>query len=179
MNELTGEPVELGREQRLAGGHWLLGAAPSLQVARKNWEEDGATFLKPGVLFGAIVVRAAVVHAALLLNDPAECGPSLRARLGGGPVIYGEQCFGTEGAYIALVPASVAAMWDMRGSVAHHGGALLEVPAPERVRPDEGPTWWVVPLEGPAVLCDPGPLADLIGLGHDALTGKLCGSYGA
>ncbi|MFG3397389.1 hypothetical protein [Streptomyces parvus] len=179
MNELTDELVELGREQRLAGGHRLLGAAPSFQVARRNCGEAGVTFLKPGVLFGAIVVRAAVVHAALLLNDPAEWGPSLRAGFGGGPVFYGEQRFGTEGTYIALKPASVAAMQDVRRSVAHHHGALLEVPAPERVRPDEGPAWWVASLEGPAVLCASDPLADLIGLGHDALTGRLGGSRGA
>ncbi|MFJ5890241.1 hypothetical protein [Streptomyces californicus] len=57
MRELTG-PVEMGREQRLAGGHWQLGAASCPRSAMADWADDGTRFLRPGARFGAIAVRA-------------------------------------------------------------------------------------------------------------------------
>ncbi|MFJ1590656.1 hypothetical protein ACIOD0_10470 [Kitasatospora albolonga] len=158
--------VQLGREQRLAGGHWLLGAAPSLQEARADWEESGSAWLRPGALFGAIVVRAGVVHAALGADSPIECASLADV---GGPVFYSDEGFGREGAYTALVPASVAMQWAVRGSIPHHRQALLEIPAPEIVRPERTPSWWVVPLDGPGTLCDPGLLAALVAQGQDVL----------
>ncbi|MFC8341198.1 hypothetical protein ACFUJX_29850 [Streptomyces rubiginosohelvolus] len=160
MHELTGVTVQLGREQRLAGGHWLLGAAPSLQEARATWEESGSAWLRPGVLFGAVVVRAGVVHAALGMDSPIGCAPLVDI---GGPVFYSDAGFGREGAYTALVPAPVALVWSVNGSLPHHRRALLEVPAPQVVMPERaGRPWWVVPLDGPGLLCDPNLLADLV-----------------
>ncbi|MGW5925215.1 hypothetical protein ACWF2L_03075 [Streptomyces anulatus] len=159
MHELTGVTVELGREQRLAGGHWLLAAAPSVKEARADWEESGSAWLRPGALFGAVVVRASVLHAALGTDSPIECAPLVDV---GGPVFYSDEGFGREGAYTALVPASVALMWSVNGSIPHHRRALLEVPAPQVVRPERaGRPWWVVPLNGPGLLCDPDLLAAL------------------
>ncbi|MEU2823010.1 hypothetical protein ABZ763_12210 [Streptomyces bacillaris] len=162
--------VTTGAERRIAGGNWLLGAAPSLRGARASWEESGTAWLRPGALFGAIIIRASVVHAALGLDSPIECAAPLDVRLGGGPVFYGEAGFGPEGAYTALVPASVAGAWSTRGSMPHHRRALLEVPAPEIVRPERAPRWWVVPLDGPGLLCEPGLLAALVTQGRNALT---------
>ncbi|MFG3406497.1 hypothetical protein [Streptomyces sp. NPDC048142] len=173
MTDLTGNGVSLGRERVLAGEHWLLAAAPSVRRVRLDWADCGTTFLTPGVLFGAVIVRAAVVHAALLLDDPEQCAGPLRKRLGGGPVFYAEQKFGREAGYVALVPGSVTMTWSVPGSVANHRRAALEVPAPGCTSPDHGRSWWVVPLDGPGVLCDPGPLAMLIGQGHGVLTATL------
>ncbi|MEU5036136.1 hypothetical protein AB0G48_18545 [Streptomyces rubiginosohelvolus] len=168
--------VRLGREQRLACGHWLLGAAPSLQEARATWEESGSAWLRPGVLFGAVVVRAGVVHAALGMDSPIGCAPLFDV---GGPVFYSDEGFGREGAYTALVPASVALVWSVNGSLPHHRRALLEVPAPQVMMPERaGRPWWVVPLDGPGLLCDPDLLADLVkqgtGTPGDAEGRPLC-----
>jgi hypothetical protein len=165
--------VATGAERLLASGQWLLAAAPSVRRARLDWTDCGTTWLTPGVLFGAVAVRAAVVHAALLLDDPEKCARPLRERLGGGPVFYAEQQFGREAGYVALVPGSVAMSWSVPGSVANHRRAALEVPAPGCTSPDHGSSWWVVPLDGPGVLCDPDPLATLVGHGHGVLTGTL------
>lgn len=160
MHELTGVTVQLGREQRLAGGHWLLGSAPSLQEARADWEESGSAWLRPGALFGAVIIRADVVHAALGADSPIECAPLVDVD---GPVFYSEDGFGREGSYTALVPASVALVWGVNGSIPHHRRALLQVPAPNAVRPERaGSPWWVVPLDGPGSLCDPDLLAALV-----------------
>ncbi|WP_098010410.1 hypothetical protein [Streptomyces sp. sk226] len=161
MHELTGVNVEHGREQHLADGRWLLEAASSPRAAKADWADDGTTFLRPGSLFGAVAVRASLVHAALLLDEPTRCGPSLRTRLGRAPVFYQANQFGREGAYVVLVSADVAAQWDVTGSVAHHRGALLEVPAPGRARAG-APIWWVVPVGAPDGLCEPEPLAALV-----------------
>ncbi|WP_411082550.1 hypothetical protein [Streptomyces sp. cmx-18-6] len=176
MHDLTGETVALGREQRLAGGHWLLGAATTLQEARASWDESGSAWLRPGALFGAVVIRASVVHAALDAESPIESAPLVDVD---GPVFYSEEGFGREGAYTALVPASVALVWAVRGSIRHHRRALLEVPAPEAVRPERaGRPWWVVPLDGPWLLCDPDLLAALVMRGTGT-TGGAKGGPGA
>ncbi|MEI5035798.1 hypothetical protein RB201_33625 [Streptomyces sp. S1A(2023)] len=119
------------------------------------------------------------MHAALLLDDPVKCADPLRTRLCGGPVFYAEQKFGREPGYVALVPASVARAWGVRGSVAHHRKALLEVPDPGNVRPDQGAVWWVVPPGGPGALCGQQPLATLVNHGHDVLNSSLGGGRGA
>lgn len=131
--------VTTGRERALAGGQWLLGAAPSLQEARADWEESGSAWLRPGALFGAVVIRASVVHAALGADSPIECAPLVDV---GGPVFCSDEGFGREGAYTALVPASVALVWAVNGSIPHHRRALLEVPAPEAVRPERAGRPW-------------------------------------
>ncbi|MEU4180751.1 hypothetical protein [Streptomyces sp. NPDC026589] len=165
--------VSTGAERSLASGHWLLGAAASVRRARSDWADCGTTFLTPGALFGAVIIQASVVHASLLLDDPERCAAPLRTLLGGGPVFYAERRFGREAGYVALVPTPVAMTWSVPGSVAHYRKATLEVPAPQNVRPDHGPAWWVVPLDGPGVLCDPQPLATLVSQGHGVLTGTL------
>lgn len=172
MTDLTGNGVSLGTERVLASEHWLLAAAPSVRRARLEWADSGTTWLKPGALFGAVTVRASVVHAALLLDDPEKSARPLRESLGG-PVFYAEEQFGREAGYVALVAGSVSMAWSVPGSVAHHRRAELQVPAPGNTLPDLGPSWWVVPLDGPGVLCDPDPLATLVGHGHGVLTGTL------
>ncbi|MGW4359597.1 hypothetical protein ACWEKU_12700 [Streptomyces californicus] len=164
--------VAAATEDSRVAERWLLETAMFPQAAKSDWANDGTTFLLPGTRFGAVAVRASLVHAALLLDDPATCGPSLRKRLRGAPIFYQANQFGREGAYVVLVSADVAAQWDVPGSVAHHRGALLEVPAPDRVRAGT-PIWWVVPVDDPVQLCAPVPLAALVKQGFDAVNGRL------
>ncbi|MFI0934554.1 hypothetical protein ACH4RG_22890 [Streptomyces sp. NPDC021019] len=161
-------------ERMIASGHWLLDAAPSARRARLDWIDRGTTFLTPGPRFGAIIVQASVMHAALLLdNEPERCAARLPVGLRGGPIYYAKQQFGREAGYVALVPASVAMEWNVPGSVAHRPQATLDVPAPNNTSPDHGPAWWLTPPEGPGELCDPGALATLSRHGHGVLTGTL------
>ncbi|WP_217231460.1 hypothetical protein [Streptomyces anulatus] len=82
MTDLTGNNVSLGRERVLAGDHWLLSAATSPRRALADWTDCGTTFLTPGVLFGAVIIQASVVHASLLLDGPGVlCDPQPLATL--------------------------------------------------------------------------------------------------
>ncbi|MGC4947680.1 hypothetical protein ACLQ2N_15980 [Streptomyces sp. DT224] len=162
--------VHLRRDRELAAGHWLLSAAPNLRKSREDWQVKGSTWLRPGVLFGAIVIRASFVHRALDVDSPTQCRRSLAEHLEGGPVFYSPEHFRREGSYTVLVTASTAMAWRSRGSVAHNYGALLQVPGPRVTEPlDDGCPWWVVPLEGPALLCRARPLAALVTAGRLAV----------
>ncbi|MFC5072934.1 hypothetical protein ACFPN0_15385 [Kitasatospora cinereorecta] len=157
------------RTERLtASGHWLLPAAPVLEDANADWKNKGSAWLRPGILFGAVILPASLVHAALGLDDPVTCAAPLAEGLEGGPVFCTPKGFGREGSYVALVPASASLAWDVPGSVSHPCRALLQVPAPDVIEPQEDGPWWVVPLDGPGLLCPPDRLAALVNLGRDA-----------
>lgn len=156
-------------DRQAASGHWLLPTAPVLEDARADWKNKGFAWLRPGVLFGAVIMPASLVHAALGLDDPVTCAPPLAEGLEGGPVFYNAEGFGRGGSYTALVPASVSLAWGVRGSVAHPYRVLFQVPAPEVVEPQGDGPWWVVPLDGPGLLCPPDRLAALVSLGWAAL----------
>ncbi|MEW2128695.1 hypothetical protein AB0891_33910 [Streptomyces sp. NPDC007259] len=159
--------VHLQRERELAAGHWLLSAAPNLRESRRDWRTEGSTWLQPGILFGAVVIRAGFVHRALDLDGPDECGHPLAEALEGGPVFYSPDHFAREGSYTALVTASTAMAWRSRGSVAHDRRALLRVPSPDMTESQgDGCPWWVVPLDGPGLLCRARALAGLVTAGR-------------
>jgi hypothetical protein len=153
----------------MASGHWLLASAPLIPTARSEWSNKGAAWLRPGLLFGAVIIEAAVIHAALGMDDPVACAPSLAEGLEGGPLFYSRHHFRGTGAYTALVPASVGMQWKLPGAVAHPARALLLVPAPDVIAPREDGPWWVVSLDGPGTLCPPDRLAALVLLGREAL----------
>jgi hypothetical protein len=145
-----------------------MAAAPKFPQNRVDWRERGAAWLRPGVLFGAVMVPEGLVHAALGLDGPVECAGPLAVGLGGGPVFYSRRGFGRVGAYTALVPAAAGMSWRLAGSVAAASRALLLVPAPDVIGPrDEGP-WWVVPPDRSGLLCPPDWLAALVALGCEA-----------
>ncbi|WP_190122156.1 hypothetical protein [Streptomyces inusitatus] len=152
----------------MAAGRWLLSAARSIPKASKDWEEHGSAWLRPGALFGAVIIPAGLIHAALGLDDPAACAPPL-AEVLGGPMFYSYDDFARQGSYTALVPVSAGQDWGMPGTVAHSHRGLLLVPAPGVIEPQERDPWWVVPLDGPDRLCSPDRLAALIRLGRDAI----------
>jgi hypothetical protein len=170
MKDTEGSVTSLttSAERVLAGGHWLLPAAPEIEAGRADWKDTGSAWLRPGALFGAVIVPASLVHAALGLDDPIACAPPLAEGLEGGPVYYSPEGFGREGSYVALVPASVALSWSVRGCLSHPYRALLQVPAPDVIQPQEDGPWWVVPLDGPGLLCPPDRLAALVTLGREA-----------
>jgi hypothetical protein len=164
-------------ERALAGGHWLLPAAPDAQQGNADWKNGGAAWLRPGVLFGAVIIRVGLIHAALGLDDPVACALPLAEGLDGGPLFYSPDVFSREGAYTALVPASAAMAWNVHGSMGHHYRALLLIPVPDVIEPQEDGPWWVVPLDGPGLLCPPDRLAALVTLGREA-TRKAIGRPG-
>ncbi|WP_405898117.1 hypothetical protein OG242_11840 [Streptomyces sp. NBC_00727] len=160
--------VHLRRERELAAGHWLLSAAPKLSESRDEWQKKGTTWLRPGFLFGAVAIRASLVHAALGLDDPLACRGPLAEHLDACPVFYSPDQFSREGAYTVLVTASTAMGWRSIGSVPHDYRALLLVPSPHLTEPqeDHSSPWWVVPLDGPGLLCSARPLVALVSAGR-------------
>ncbi|WP_330248624.1 MULTISPECIES: hypothetical protein [unclassified Streptomyces] len=156
-------------ERLLASGHWLLSAAPLRPHAKVEWRENGAAWLRPGALFAAVVIRAFVVHAAIGLDSPEACAAPLADALEGGPMFYDAEGFGREGSYTALLPARVAQLAPMPGTVAHPQRGLLLVPAPDVIERVETGPWWMTPLDGPGLLCPPDRIAALASSGQDVL----------
>lgn len=162
--EESGTPptrLTTGRERQLAGGHGLLAAAPTSGQARVEWADSGAAWLRPGVLFSAVTVKASVMHQAVGRATPEGCAPLLAAELDG-PVFYLPAAFGRDGGYTVLLPASAARIWRVRGTVVSPQNALLRVPAPDRCQPTVDTPWWVVPIDGPGALCAPALLVSLL-----------------
>lgn len=153
----------------MAAGHWLLASARSRPDAVTEWREQGATLLRPGLLFGAVSIPAALVHAAVGMATPQECAAPLAEALNG-PLFYEPDPAGFEDSYTALIPASAALRWRLPESAAHPYRAMLLVPAPDRTSPGADPTmpWWVVPVDGPGILCSADRVAALLTLGRDA-----------
>ncbi|KPI33246.1 hypothetical protein OV450_1334 [Actinobacteria bacterium OV450] len=152
-------------ERRLASGHWLLASATTLPVAMRTWRENGAAWLRPGALYCAVLIPAAVMHAATGYDTPEACAPRLADVLDG-PVFYDPSSFRQEGGYTALLPLHAALMWRVPSTLLHPPGTPLLVPAPDRCTPVDGRPWWVVPLESPGQLCSPALVAALAGLGR-------------
>ncbi|MFJ7586931.1 hypothetical protein ACIQZO_05965 [Streptomyces sp. NPDC097617] len=152
----------------MASGHWLLSAAESISDATAQWKDDGETWLRPGALFAAVMVSAAVVHSAMGETTPQRCAPRLRDALEG-PVIFDPAACRQEGGYTALLPVSASRFWTVPSTTLHPSRALLLVPAPDRCAPVDGRPWWVVPLDGPAQLCSTALLASLASLGRRRL----------
>ncbi|MBU6536370.1 hypothetical protein ACFUIW_13830 [Streptomyces sp. NPDC057245] len=149
-------------ERALSAGHWLLVSAPLRAQARVEWEERGAAWLRPGVLFAAVSMPADVLHAALGSSSPQECAGRIVEEVEQGPVFYSPDGFQQKGSYTALVPARVARLRILLpGAVTCPQRALLLVPAPGRTEPEEGGPWWVSPPSGPALLCPPERVAEL------------------
>lgn len=167
-DELPAPGVVLGTRDRrpVVARHWLLPAAPSKPQALTEWEEKGMAWLRPGLMFAAVMIPAGVIHSAFGLTSPEECAEPLATSLNGGPVFYQKGGFGPEATYTALLPAYVGREWGLTTTVAHPHHALILVPAPDRREPTEDGPWWVVPLRGPEQLCSPDRLAAVVNVGQ-------------
>lgn len=163
-------PVVPARSGRMESGFWLLSAAPSLHQTRTDWAEKGAAWLRPGLVFAAVSVPAALMHAAVGKQSPQECAAQLAEALQGGTsLFYSPAGFGPDGAYTALLPPGVGDEWGLPGTVAHPQQALLLVPSPDRCEPAEDGPWWVVGADAPIMVCLPDRLAALVDLGRERL----------
>lgn len=151
----------------MSADQWLLEAAPLVSVAVDEWATDGAAWLRPGALFGAIVLPADLVHAVIGLAEPTECAAPLAEVLDGGPVFYSHPAFGRDASYTVLVPAPIGMRWAMVGTVAHPYRALLRVPSPDVHEPRGQGPWWVAPPRGAGVLCPAHRLVALVELGRE------------
>ncbi|WP_328951330.1 hypothetical protein OG778_30260 [Streptomyces sp. NBC_00184] len=177
MNRAADGVVHTRRERELAAGHWLLSASSDMRQSRADWRNKGAAWLQPGMLFGAVVVPEGLVHDALGLDGPDGCARPLAEHLEGGPLFYSPGGFGQQGSYTALVSASIAMSWRTRGSLGHHYRAAILIPSPHVTEPDGDRPWWVVPLDGPGVLCRATPLSALVMAGRRARDRPGGGTY--
>ncbi|MFE9783244.1 hypothetical protein ACFYPA_34485 [Streptomyces sp. NPDC005775] len=168
MKQAADGVVNLRRERELAAGHWLLSTSSDMKQSRSDWRDKGATWLQPGVLFGAVMVPGRLVHGALGLAGPDACARPLAEHLEGGPLFCSPGVFGQEGSYTALVSAPIAMSWRTRGSICHHYRAVILIPSPHLTEPEAERPWWAVPLEGPGVLCRAQPLSALAIAGRRA-----------
>ncbi|MFE6787883.1 hypothetical protein ACFVFF_37100 [Streptomyces sp. NPDC057680] len=154
--------VDSGRSREAAAETWLLLAAPDRRKALAEWEQEGLTLLRCGGLFSAVRIPAAVIHAAAGTEDTRELTAALRRALDG-PVFY--DCSGRH--FYALTPHSTARLWQVPGSECLGPDFFLGVPATSVTAPDPlFRAWWVVPMDGPAVLCFPGAVASLVQRGQ-------------
>ncbi|MFF4391420.1 hypothetical protein ACFY0G_32225 [Streptomyces sp. NPDC001552] len=153
-------------ERRLAAGHWLLASAPSIPDARRQWRDSGSTWLRTGALYSALMIPAAVMHAAAQGDGPKECAGRISDALEGGPVFFDPTSFRQRGGYTLLLPASAAHTWRVPSTLMHPPGSRVLVPAPDRCGWSGSKPWWVVPLESPGLLCSPELVACLATLGR-------------
>jgi hypothetical protein len=153
---------------------WLLSAAPDPAHARAHWADAGVAWLRPGLLFTAVIVQASVMHRAVGKPGPQECAQVLAGLLDG-PVFYRIGEFGPDGGYTVLLPASAMGIWRVRGTVVLPPNAQFLVPAPHRQEPAADSPWWVVTPSGPDGLCTPALLASLLARRTAATGGQGAG----
>ncbi|MFE1499711.1 hypothetical protein ACFW89_32060 [Streptomyces albidoflavus] len=139
------------RRSREAGAEtWLLLATRDAEVARAEWVEYGVALLRCGTLFSAVRIPADIVHAAAGTADRVEVAAYLRTALEG-PCFYD----GSSQAFYALTPYSTALRWNVPDTECLGADFFLGVPATTISEPDPRcAAWWVVPMDGPAALCD-------------------------
>lgn len=152
-------------ERDLAVEQWLLAAAPDRPLARAEWDDAGATFLRCGGILAALGVPADLVHAALGTTERGAVAERLAAALHHGPVVVDER-----GGYVALVrPGSVRQMRLLSARVTYFGrGFRLEVPRPGLTDPalHGHRPYWAVPMDGPGDLCQADAVIQLATVGR-------------
>ncbi|WP_240980776.1 MULTISPECIES: hypothetical protein [unclassified Streptomyces] len=156
----------------LAAGHWLLSAAEDTRRARKEWADSGIALLRCGTLFTAVRLSAELVHAAAGTEDLRTVDTYLAQALLGGPAFADTRW----GLYYALVPPGTARLrqWEGRTLDAECLGrnSYLGVPDPARTDPDDGSSYWSVPVDGPGLLGSPGAVAQLLVCGRHRLAAE-------
>ncbi|NML55371.1 hypothetical protein HHL19_16505 [Streptomyces sp. R302] len=152
------------RSDREAGAEtWLILAAHDKRQAQREWAEYGVALLRCGKTFTAIRVPAEIVHAVAGTSDRDEVASYLATALDRGPCFFD----GNSQSYYALAPRSAAGRWSVPGTEALGGDFFLGVPATTITAPDPRcAAWWVVPMEGPAALCDVGIVRWLVERGR-------------
>ena len=148
-------------ERNRAVEHWLAAAAPDPREVRAEWDLRGVALLPTGVLFSAVRIHAATVHAAAGTTAPEEIDRYLASALDG-PVLG----LADGASYVALLPVSSARKWDLPGTPCLGRGAFVGVPRPGSLREHGERAFWAVPMESAGVLCDPAEVFQLALLGQ-------------
>ncbi|WP_282695622.1 hypothetical protein [Streptomyces sp. CC208A] len=148
------------RRSREAGAEtWLVLAARDAREARKEWAEYGVALLRCWTTFTAVRIPADVVLAAAGTTDRGEVADYLSTALDGGPCFFD----GNSRAFYVLTPLSTARRWDVPDTECLGADCYLGVPATTITEPDPRcAAYWVVPMDGPAALCDPGIVRRLV-----------------
>lgn len=167
----TGSTVSTRSERLIATGHWLLACCAEGPRTYGQWDQAGALWLRPGVLFAAAVVTAEVVHAAVEQTSPETAAEGLAHLFMDGPVYFDPSMFAGSGGYVFLVPASAARGWAPPGVVVSGARAEVLVPALGVCERQESGPWWVVAPEGPGLLCAPDMVTAVAGAGRARLAG--------
>lgn len=143
--------VHLSSDRATGAESWLVLAARDAHQARREWAEYGVALLRCGTSFTAVRIPADIVLAAAGTTDRAALVTYLTTALDG-------PCFfdGNGRAFYALTPLSTAHRWDVPETECLGADFYLGVPATTVTEPDPRcAAYWVVPMDGPAALCDP------------------------
>ncbi|MFF5505822.1 hypothetical protein [Streptomyces roseolus] len=149
------------RRSREAGAEtWLILAAPDTTEARREWAEYGVALLRCDLTFTAVRIPADIFLAAAGTTNRDEVADYLSDALDGGPCFFD----GNSRSFYVLTPLSTGRWWDVPDTeLLSGGGRFLGVPATTITEPDPRcAAYWVVPMGGPAALCDPGILRWLV-----------------
>ncbi|MEV5386226.1 hypothetical protein [Streptomyces sp. NPDC052721] len=167
------EPRVVTRQEREAAVRsWLLLSAAHASTSRTEWDRAGIALLRCGALFSVIRMSAELVEAAAGSREPDSVRGFLTAALLGGPAFVDQN----SGRYYALVPASTADRPEWRDRRhAPHAEALgrdsyVGVPRPGLNEPHpQHFSYWCMPMHGPAELCDPDAVLQLVAHGRHRL----------
>lgn len=143
--------VHSRRDSAAGAESWLILAARDAGQARREWAEFGVALLRCGTSFTAVRIPADIVLAAAGTNDRVALVTYLTTALDG-------PCFfdGNSRSFYALTPLSTARRWDVLETECLGADFFLGVPATTITEPDPRcAAYWVVPMAGPAALCDP------------------------
>ncbi|MFG3022268.1 hypothetical protein ACGFZQ_27595 [Streptomyces sp. NPDC048254] len=166
MNSTTSQHETITGAERLCGVEaWLLLAAPDVARARQEWDEQGDTVLKCGVLFTAIRLPGDLVQAAAGTTDPAGIDAFLIKALDGGPVCTGAGLT----YYYALVEGGACYEWRAAGTECLPRRTYLGVPAVQLTQYQPGAAYWPSPMDSPGDLCALDKVQALVALGQDRL----------
>ncbi|MER5737326.1 hypothetical protein ABT117_16825 [Streptomyces sp. NPDC002262] len=156
------------RRSREAGAEtWLILAARDAGEARRDWAEHGVALLRCGTSFTAVRIPADIFLAAAGTTDRAAVADYLSTALDGGPCFFD----GSSQSFYVLTPLSAASRWDIPNTEALGADYFLGVPATTITEPHPRcAAYWVVPMDGPAALCDPDILRWLVTRGRIQLS---------
>ncbi len=139
--------------------NWLLAAADNRDRAQREWNDRGVAPLRCGGAFTGIRVPASLVTAAVGSEQRARVSAHLSAALHRGPV-FADQ---TAGWYYCLVPATACETWREPETECFGDDHYLGVPCPGiDFQHPRARSCWAVPMDGPAELCSPDAIRQLI-----------------
>ncbi|MFB7088657.1 hypothetical protein [Streptomyces sp. NPDC056296] len=142
-----------------AASNWLLAAADNRDRAQRDWNDRGVALLRCGGAFTAIRVPASLITAAAGSEEHAWVSAYLSAALHRGPVFVDQ----TAGWYYCLVPSKARESWQEPETECFGDDHYLGVPCPGiDFQHPRARSCWVVPMDGPADLCSPDAISQLL-----------------